>query len=242
MTLDISQISEDQMPKHIAVIMDGNGRWATQKKFPRVHGHKNAITAVRDTVEGCAELKVQALTLYAFSTENWGRPKEEVSFLMKMLKDFLIKERKMMMDNNIRLHLVGRRIKLPDEVLKELDKSIEMTSENTGMVLSLALDYGGQQEILDAVKKIASQVQSGEMTTDEVDFQTMEKALYTRNLPELDLVIRTSGEIRLSNFLLWQAAYAELYFTEILWPDFRRKHLHEAIVEFSRRQRRMGKV
>ncbi|HKJ48297.1 MAG TPA: isoprenyl transferase [Christiangramia sp.] len=232
----------DKLPGHIAIIMDGNGRWAKQKGFLRASGHKEGTKAVRDVVEGCAEIGVKNLTLYAFSTENWNRPKLEVDTLMRLLVSSLKKEIKTLQDNDIRLNSIGNITNLPNKARKELLDVIEKTSGNKRMTLTLALSYGSREEITNCFKQIATKVKSEELTLDAVDESVINEHLYTRNLPDVDLLIRTSGEQRISNFLLWQIAYAELYFTKILWPDYRRENLYEAIYNYQNRERRFGKT
>ena len=232
----------DKLPRHIAIIMDGNGRWAKQKGFLRASGHKEGTKAVRDVVEGCAEIGVTNLTLYAFSTENWNRPKLEVDTLMRLLVSSLKKEIKTLQDNDIRLNSIGNIANLPKKARKELLDVIEKTSGNKRMTLTLALSYGSREEITNCIKQIAAKVKSDELTPDAVDESVINEHLYTRNLPDVDLLIRTSGEQRISNFLLWQIAYAELYFTKILWPDYRREDLFEAIYNYQNRERRFGKT
>ena len=232
----------DKLPGHIAIIMDGNGRWAKQKGFLRASGHKEGTKAVRDVVEGCAEIGVKNLTLYAFSTENWNRPKLEVDTLMRLLVSSLKKEIKTLQDNDIRLNSIGNITNLPNKARKELLDVIEKTSGNKRMTLTLALSYGSREEITNCFKQIATKVKSEELTLDAVDESVINEHLYTRNLPDVDLLIRTSGEQRISNFLLWQIAYAELYFTKILWPDYRKEDLFEAIYNYQNRERRFGKT
>tara|TARA_B100000929_G_scaffold265471_1_gene232549 strand:- start:327 stop:1067 length:741 start_codon:yes stop_codon:yes gene_type:complete len=232
----------DKLPKHIAIIMDGNGRWAKQKGFLRASGHKEGTKAVRDVVEGCAEIGVNNLTLYAFSTENWNRPKLEVDTLMKLLVSSLKKEIKTLQDNDIKLHCIGNISSLPKKARNELLDVIEKTSGNSRMTLSLALSYGSREEITNGIKQILTKVKSEELSMDAIDESVINEHLYTRNLPDVDLLIRTSGEQRISNFLLWQIAYAELYFTKILWPDYRREDLFEAIYNYQNRERRFGKT
>ncbi|WP_026933459.1 isoprenyl transferase [Christiangramia echinicola] len=232
----------DKLPGHIAIIMDGNGRWAKQKGFLRASGHKEGTKAVRDVVEGCAEIGVKNLTLYAFSTENWNRPKLEVDTLMRLLVSSLKKEIKTLKENDIRLNSIGNIDNLPNKARKELLDVIEKTSGNKRMTLTLALSYGSREEITNCIKQIAAKAKSEELSIDAVDESVINEHLYTRNLPEVDLLIRTSGEQRISNFLLWQIAYAELYFTKILWPDYRREDLFEAIYNYQNRERRFGKT
>jgi undecaprenyl diphosphate synthase len=229
-------------PKHLAIIMDGNGRWAQQRSQPRMVGHLQGAEVVRTVTTECAKLGIEALTLYSFSMENWKRPAEEVQFLMRLCVDRLRSERQMMLDNNIRFRQVGRREGLPNEVLDELDRATEATAKNTGMVLALALNYGSRTEITDAMKRIARAVQAGELSPEAIDEQTISTHLYTAGLPDPDLLIRTAGEMRVSNFLLWQISYAELWVTQTLWPDFTVEDLHEALTDFAGRQRRFGAV
>ncbi len=236
------QINLDKLPEHVAIIMDGNGRWAKQRGNKRVFGHKNGVAAVRDTVEGAAELGINYLTLYAFSTENWNRPRTEIDALMSLLVTTINKETKTLQDNNVRLLAIGDIDSLPKKVGRFLLKAIEETKNNTGLSLVLALSYSSRWEITNAVKQIASKVQKGEFTIENINSSLFEKFLNTAEFPEPELLIRTSGEYRLSNFLLWQIAYSELYFSETLWPDFRREHLYEAIIDFQNRERRFGKI
>lgn len=230
------------IPRHIAIIMDGNGRWARQRGLPRVSGHSEGIKSVRDVVEACAQLGVEYLTLFAFSTENWRRPKDEVSTLMKLLIKALKNETDELHKNNIRLQMIGDINLLPSEVQKHLNEAIEKTKHNLRMTLILALSYSGRWDIINATKKIANKICEGtlkpEKITDEIFFQH----LSTANFPEPDLLIRTSGEMRISNFLLWELAYSEIYITQTLWPDFRRKDLYKAIEDYQKRERRFGLV
>ncbi|WP_051169874.1 MULTISPECIES: isoprenyl transferase [Mesoflavibacter] len=222
--------------------MDGNGRWAKQKGMLRAIGHENGTKAVRTTVESCAKLGVENLTLYAFSTENWNRPKLEVDTLMKLLVSSLKKEINTLLDNNIKLNAIGNLSLLPKKVYKELQEVINLTSKNTHMNLTLALSYGSREELVTAVKEISNKVKNNIISEESIDQSVINKHLYTHNLPDVDLLIRTSGEQRISNFLLWQIAYAELYFTPVLWPDFTEQHLSEAIIEYQKRERRFGKT
>ncbi|AXP81089.1 Ditrans-2Cpolycis-undecaprenyl-diphosphate synthase ((2E-2C6E)-farnesyl-diphosphate specific) [Mariniflexile rhizosphaerae] len=235
-------VQSKNLPKHIAVIMDGNGRWAKQQGMMRAFGHENGTKAVKQTVEACAELGVENLTLYAFSTENWNRPKLEVQTLMKLLVSSLKKEIKTLQDNNIKLSAIGNLNSLPKKVFKELHEVIEQTNANTRMTLTLALSYGSREELLNTVKEISIKVKNNIISLEKIDESIINEHLYTRNLPDVDLLIRTSGEQRISNFLLWQIAYAELYFTSVLWPDFTKQHLYEAIIEYQKRERRFGKT
>lgn len=236
------RINKDKLPRHIAIIMDGNGRWAQKRGNQRIFGHRNAVAAVRDTVEAAAELGVGFLTLYAFSTENWRRPKIEIDALMSLLVSTIHAETKTLMDNNIRLLAIGNLASLPQGVLDQLENAIMATSNNTGLRLVLALSYGSRWEIINAVRKVAADIEAGKLSSGNLDNALFEKYLDTSGFPDPELLIRTSGEFRLSNFLLWQIAYSELYFTPTLWPDFRREHLYEAILDFQCRERRFGKT
>lgn len=236
------QINAAKLPKHIAIIMDGNGRWAKKKGAMRIFGHKNAVKAVREVTEASAELGIEHLTLYAFSTENWHRPQKEVDALMELLVTTIGKETKTLMENNVRLSSIGDTKSLPKKCQKELQEAIDYTKNNKGLNLILALSYSGRWEILEAVKQIASEVQIGTLKIDEIDTQKFEQYLNTKSIPDPELLIRTSGEQRISNFLLWQLAYSEIYITPILWPDFRRENLYEAIIAYQQRERRFGKT
>jgi undecaprenyl diphosphate synthase len=238
----INTINKDNLPKHLAIIMDGNGRWAKQQGMLRAFGHENGTKSVKMTVETCARLGIENLTLYAFSTENWNRPKLEVNMLMKLLITSLKKELSSLLKNNIRLHSIGNLEKLPKTAQKQLLEVIEKTKDNTRMTLTLALSYGSREEILSAVRDISDKVKNNIISIDAIDESIINQHLYTRNLPDVDLLIRTSGEHRISNFLLWQIAYAELYFTEVLWPDFKEENLYEAIISYQKRERRFGKT
>ena len=237
-----NHIQKQNLPKHIAIIMDGNGRWAKKQGMLRAFGHENGTKSVRETVEACAELGIKHLTLYAFSTENWKRPKLEVDTLMKLLVSSLKKEIKTLLDNKIKLKAIGNLESLPKKVYKELQEVIELTKDNTHMDLTLALSYGSREELLHAVKEISIKVKNNIISTENIDESVFNAHLYTQSLPDVDLLIRTSGEQRISNFLLWQIAYAELYFTPVLWPDFTKQHLNEAITEYQKRERRFGKT
>lgn len=236
------EIDRERMPRHVAVIMDGNGRWAKKKGLMRVRGHEKGTKAVRETVEACAELGVKHLSLYAFSTENWNRPKLEVETLMKLLVSSLKKELTTMQDNKISLHAVGCLELLPESARKELKEVIRLTQGNDHMTLTLALSYGSREELVSVIKRIAGEVKDGQLDLDAIDESMISRYLYTHYMPDVDLLIRTSGEQRVSNFLLWQIAYAELYFTDVLWPDFRKKNLAEAIKNYQNRERRFGKT
>ncbi len=235
-------INLDNIPKHVAVIMDGNGRWAKGKGMNRIFGHKNALTAVRETIEAAAELGTQAITLYAFSTENWNRPQIEVNALMSLLISSLNKESITFKENDVRVNAIGNIKSLPDSAQKTLKQVIKETKNNKKIVLTLALSYGAREEIVNTIKNISKKVVNNELTIEEIDEKIINNHLYTFNLPDVDLMIRTSGEQRISNFLLWQLAYAELYFTNILWPDFRKEHFYDAIIEYQNRERRFGKT
>jgi undecaprenyl diphosphate synthase len=235
-------INTDNLPRHIAIIMDGNGRWATQKGQPRVFGHKSGVKSVREATEGAAELGIEFLTLYAFSTENWGRPKMEVSALMSLLVDTLRTEIDTLNKNNIRLKTIGEIELMPEVTYKALLEGIESTSQNTGLTLTLALNYSSRSELTKATKIIAEKVKSGALFPDEIDEEVIAQHLETAGIPDPDILIRTSGEFRLSNFILWQIAYTELIFTPVLWPDFTRKDLYQAIIDYQKRERRFGKI
>ncbi|MCX2681652.1 isoprenyl transferase [Galbibacter sp. EGI 63066] len=235
-------INKEKLPEHIAIIMDGNGRWAKQQGKLRVFGHENGAKAVKRVVEGCAELGIKNLTLYAFSTENWKRPKMEVETLMKLLVSSLKKELKTLLQNNIKLNAIGNIETLPKKVQSELLEVMEKTKDNNRMTLTMALSYGGREEIKNAVVELCTKVKNNIISPDIIDESIINNHLYTQNLPDVDLLIRTSGEYRVSNFLLWQIAYAELYFTKTLWPDFTKEHLWEAIINYQNRERRFGKT
>ncbi len=230
------------VPRHIAIILDGNGRWAKQRGLARIFGHEEGSRAVRQSVEGCGELGVEFLTLYAFSTENWQRPKAEVTALMALLQKFLRDTTPELTERNVRLQAIGRLDELPAGCLRQLNASIETTANNTGLTLILALSYSGRVELIDAVKKIAQEVQAGKIDPATIDPELFSRHLYTRAYPDPDLLIRTSGEMRLSNFLLWQLSYTEIYFTRTLWPDFRKEDLLEAVNDYANRQRRYGSL
>src|SRR5215467_1644604 len=236
----LEQIDKAALPRHVAIIMDGNGRWARKRGLPRVAGHRAGTRAVREVVEGCAELHIPALTLYAFSVENWKRPLAEVSTLMSLLREYLTKELETLCKNNIRLQTIGRTDELDPGVRDHLLKTIAQTARNTGMVLTLALNYVGRAEIVDAVNRILSNGRKN--SAEPMTEQEFSKYLYTAALPEPDLLIRTSGELRISNFLLWQIAYAEIWVTETLWPDFDKTRLYEALIAYQKRERRYGGI
>ena len=228
------------IPSHIAIIMDGNGRWARQRGLIRIRGHEKGTESVREITRECAKKHLKQLTLYAFSSENWKRPKREVNLLMKLLKEYLIKERKEIEENNIRLTAIGRINELPEDVQRELAISMEESKNNTGMVLCLALNYGGRTEIVDAAKEIMRKVKEGKLRLDEITEETFREHMYMPDMPDPDLLIRTGGEMRISNFLLWEVSYAELWVTPVYWPDFRKTHLEEAIRDYANRERRFG--
>jgi undecaprenyl diphosphate synthase len=236
------KINKSRLPKHIAIIMDGNGRWAKEKGRFRIFGHQNGVKAVREVSEGCAELGVEYLTLYAFSTENWNRPRREVNALMTLLVKTIRNETKTLMDNGIKLDAIGDRSMLPADCVRELEEAMEITKDNNRMTLILALSYSAKWDIVNATKRIASMVKYGKIAEDEINEELIDKTLTTYKYPHPELMIRTSGELRISNFLLWEIAYSELYFTTVLWPDFRKEHLYEAIVDYQGRERRFGKT
>ncbi|MEK6247452.1 MAG: isoprenyl transferase [Planctomycetales bacterium] len=236
----LEDIPRKQWPDHVAVIMDGNGRWAQRQGLPRIEGHRRGVESVRRTTEECARLKIGQLTLYCLSSENWKRPQQELDFLMHLLEQYMIEERSTIMKNNIRVSTIGRRTGIPEAVQRETNKTIEMSSQNTGTRLCLAINYGGRAELLDAVRDIAKEVQDGKMGLEEIDEQTIDQRLYTSGMPDPDLLIRTAGEMRVSNFLLWQISYAEIWVTDRCWPEFREPHLHQAIRDYASRERRFG--
>ncbi|GAC1487121.1 MAG: isoprenyl transferase [Flavisolibacter sp.] len=238
----LHQIKNATLPRHIAIIMDGNGRWAKEQGQDRLYGHYHGVESVRDIVEGCAELRIQYLTLYAFSTENWDRPQYEVVGLMELLVNTIRKEVESLNKNNIRLHVIGDMNMLPEYAKKELHEALDITGSNTGLNLVMALSYSGRWELLNAVKNIAWEVKTGNLNVEEINQTTLQRYLCTSNFPDPELMIRTSGEYRISNFLLYQLAYAELYFTNVRWPDFRKENLYEAILDFQNRERRFGKT
>ena len=238
----LDSIDQTNLPKHLAIIMDGNGRWAKQQGFLRAFGHENGTKSVKKTITTCAKLGIEYLTLYAFSTENWNRPKLEVDALMKILINSLKKELVTLQENNIKLYAIGNIDKLPKSAQKELLDVIDKTKNNTRLTLTLALSYGSREELVNAVRIISDKVKNNIISIDAIDDSIINEHLYTQNLPDVDLLIRTSGEHRISNFLLWQIAYAELYFTNVLWPDFKDQDLYEAIISYQKRERRFGKT
>ena len=236
-TLDIPL---NRRPRHIAIIMDGNGRWARRQQLPRIAGHERGVDSVRRTTEECARLKIEQLTLYCLSSENWKRPQTEINFLMHLLEQYMIQERSTIMGNNIRVRMLGRRDEIPDQVLAELDKTVAMSSTNTGMWLNLAINYGGRAELVDAMRAIGEDVKSGRKAPSDIDEAAISSHLYTAGAPDPDLLIRTAGEMRISNFLLWQISYAEIWVTNKCWPEFDEATLHNAIRDYASRERRFG--
>ncbi|MBF7091795.1 isoprenyl transferase [Flavobacterium sp. ALJ2] len=240
--MNLDTIDKTNLPRHLAIIMDGNGRWAKQQGFLRAFGHENGTKSVKETIESCAKIGIEYLTLYAFSTENWNRPKLEIETLMKILINSLKKELSTLQKNDIKLNAIGNLEKLPKSAQKELLDVIEKTKNNTRLTLTLALSYSSREELINAVRIISNKVKNNIISIDTIDDSIINEHLYTQNLPDVDLLIRTSGEHRISNFLLWQIAYAELYFTNVLWPDFKEKDLYEAIISYQKRERRFGKT
>jgi undecaprenyl diphosphate synthase len=227
-------------PRHIAIIMDGNGRWAQRQGLPRIEGHRRGVASVRRTTEECARLDIQQLTLYCLSSENWKRPRHELDFLMHLLEQYMIEERTTIMEQNIAVNVIGRRDDIPEAVQREMNKTINLSAGNNGMRLCLAINYGGRGELVDGVRRIAQQVRAGQLNPADISESTVSDALYTAGMPDPDLLIRTAGEMRLSNFLLWQISYAEIWVTEHLWPEFNEADLHQAIRDYSLRDRRFG--
>lgn len=238
----LEKIDKSGLPRHIAIIMDGNGRWAEEQGQDRLFGHYQGVESVRNIVEGCAELEIEYLTLYAFSTENWERPEFEVVGLMELLVNTIRNEVESLLKNKIRLHIIGDINMLPENARKELSEALDITSKNTGLNLVMALSYSGRWDILNAIKKIASDVNKGKITVEDIDQKLLQNNLCTHNFPDPELMIRTSGEYRISNFLLYQLAYSELYFTNVRWPEFRKENLYEAILDYQQRERRFGKT
>lgn len=238
----LSRIDKNRLPKHIAIIMDGNGRWAKERGLPRVNGHRAGMKSVKTIVKLCGELGIKVLTLYAFSTENWTRPKEEVNILMDILHRYLHREIEELHQNNVKFHFIGKTDELPQLVQQDLKRAKEKTCNNTGLLLNVALNYSGRLDIIEAVKKLILDIENKKCRKEDVNESMFEKYLYTVSLPEPDLLIRTSGEMRISNFLLWQIAYTELYITPTYWPDFSRKHLLLAIIDYQKRERRFGGI
>ncbi len=233
-------VPPERRPRHIAIIMDGNGRWAQRRGLPRIEGHRHGVASVRRTVEECARLHIEQLTLYCLSSENWKRPQHELDFLMHLLEQYMIEERTTIMEQGIAVRIIGRRDGIPDRVLKEMDKTIELSQSNKGTQLCLAINYGGRSEMVDAVQRIAGEVARGEIGLEQIDENTIADHLYTKHMPDPDLLVRTAGEMRISNFLLWQISYAELWVTDVCWPEFCEANLHQAIRDYSARDRRYG--
>ena len=236
----LGELSRERWPHHIAIIMDGNGRWAQQRDLPRVEGHRAGVSSVRKITEECARLDIEQLTLYCLSSENWKRPQQEIDFLMHLLEQYMIEGRSTIMQNNLRVRMIGRRTDIPEQVLRELDKTVEMSAGNNGMWLNLAINYGARAELVDAVRAIGEKVALGDLSAEVIDEATIASHLYTAGLDDPDLLIRTAGEMRISNFLLWQISYAEIWVTEKCWPDFDERTLHEAIRDFAGRNRKFG--
>ncbi len=238
--VNLASVPRERWPRHIAIIMDGNGRWAERRNLPRIEGHRVGVESVRKITEECANLAIEQLTLYCLSSENWKRPPQEIDFLMHLLEQYMIEERKTIMDNNLRVRMVGRRDNIPAQVLRELDETVALSLQNSGMWLNLAINYGSRAEIVDAMQRIASKVANRELAVDQIDEQTISDHLYTAGSDDPDLVLRTAGEMRISNFLLWQISYAEIWVTEKCWPEFDEPTLHEAIRDFAQRNRKYG--
>jgi len=234
------EVPPEKRPRHIAAIMDGNGRWAQRRGLPRIEGHRHGVAAVRRTVEECVRLGIEYLTLYCLSSENWKRPKGELEFLLRLLEQYIVEERQTFLENNVRVVVIGKREGIPPQVQREIDKTIEMTADQTGLCLCLAVNYGARAEILDAVRAIAIKVAEGQLSPKDIDEATFSAHLYTAGMPDPDLLIRTAGELRVSNFLLWQISYAELWVTDVCWPDFDENLLRQAIRDYARRVRRFG--
>lgn len=237
---DINDVPVDKRPRHIAAIMDGNGRWAQRRGLPRIEGHRRGVASVRRTVEECSRLGIGQLTLYCLSSENWKRPPLELEFLLRLLEQYMIEERGTILEQNVRLRVIGRREGIPDDVQQEMDKTIALSAENTGLTLCLAINYGGRMEIVDAVQQITRQVAQGKLDPEDIDESIISANLYTGGMPDPDLLIRTAGEMRVSNFLLWQISYAEIWVTGVCWPDFDESLLQQAIVDYANRERRFG--
>ncbi len=239
-TSPIADVPAERLPRHVAIIMDGNGRWARRQELPRVAGHQRGVDSVRRVTEEAARLKIEQLTLYCLSSENWKRPQTEISFLMTLLEQYMIAERATIMENNIRVRMLGRRDDIPDQVLAELDKTVAMSRTNTGTQLNLAINYGGRAELVDAMRNIAQQVAAGKLAPDDIGEETIASQLYTAGTRDPDLLIRTAGEMRISNFLLWQISYSEIWVTDKCWPEFDEATLHDAIRAYAARERRFG--
>jgi undecaprenyl diphosphate synthase len=233
-------VPREKRPRHIAIIMDGNGRWAERQGLPRIEGHRRGVATVRRVTEDCARLGIEQLTLYCLSSENWKRPRQELDFLMHLLQQYLIEERSTILQHKIRVTVIGRREGIPDEVLREMDKTIALSAEGTGLKVCLAINYGGRRELVDAVRSIAGLVKAGRLEPDAIEEETVSAHLYTGGIQDPDLLIRTAGEMRISNFLLWQISYAEMWITDCCWPEFEETHLRQAIRDFASRDRRFG--
>ena len=238
--LNLTNVPRERWPRHIAIIMDGNGRWAERQKLPRIEGHRRGVDSVRATTEECARLGMEQLTLYCLSSENWKRPQQEIDFLMHLLEQYMIEERSTIMDNDVRVRMIGRRTNIPEQVLNELDQTVEMSRTNGGMWMNLAINYGGRAELVDAVHAIGGKIAAGQLSADKISEQTITEHLYTAGLDDPDLLVRTAGEMRISNFLLWQISYAEIWVTQKCWPEFDISTLHEAIADFAARKRKFG--
>ncbi len=236
----LGELSRERWPRHIAIIMDGNGRWAQQRDLPRVEGHRAGVSSVRKITEECARLDIEQLTLYCLSSENWKRPQQEIDFLMHLLEQYMIEERSTIMENDVRVRMIGRRTDIPESVLKELDQTVERSSSNHGMWLNLAINYGARAELVDAMQAIGKEIAEKSLAVNEIEEQTISDHLYTAGLADPDLLIRTAGEMRISNFLLWQISYSELWITEKCWPEFDEETLHQAILDFAGRNRKFG--
>ena len=239
-TSDLLDVPKEKRPRHIAVIMDGNGRWAERQGLPRIEGHRHGVASVRRTVEECARLEIEQLTLFCLSSENWKRPRQELDFLMRLLEQYLIEERTTILDQNVRFSTIGRREGIPPAAQQEMDRTIQVSQKNSGMRLCLAINYGARAELVDAVRQIGQKVADGALRPEQVTESVLAEHLYTAHMPDPDLLIRTSGEMRLSNFLLWQVSYAEMWVTEAFWPEFDERQLHQAIRDFAARGRRFG--
>jgi undecaprenyl diphosphate synthase len=237
---DLCDVPIEARPKHVAIIMDGNGRWAQRQGLPRIEGHRRGVASVRRITEECARLDIEQLTLYCLSSENWKRPPRELEFLMHLLEQYMIEERSTIMEQNIRVNVIGRRRDIPEAVQREMQKTIDLSATNNGLRLCLAINYGSRMELVDAVRQIATDVAAGRLASQDIDEETIARHLYTAGMPDPDLLVRTAGEMRVSNFLLWQISYAEIWVTEHCWPEFRESDLHEAIRDFAARDRRYG--
>jgi undecaprenyl diphosphate synthase len=242
MNSELPGVPQETLPRHIAIIMDGNGRWAQQRGLPRIEGHRHGAESVRRVTEECVRLGIEQLTLYCLSSENWKRPAEEIGFLMQLLQHYMIEQRGSIMEHNIRVTVIGRRQGLPGDALREMDKTVALSGQNTGMRVCLAINYGGRAELADAVRAIAREVQAGRLDPQQIDEDTISAHLDTAGMPDPDLLIRTAGEMRVSNFLLWQISYAEIWVTELCWPDFAEPQLHEALRAYAARDRRFGGI